>query len=81
MAGDLPEVVIGREHCQVIGDAKLRQQSIDRSNLYPGASTAISQLGGLNVIVAIRHQQRHYREPIENLCAVPWTRKALQQLL
>ncbi len=34
-------------------NAKLRQEGIDRSNLYSGTPTAISQLRSLDVIVAI----------------------------
>ena len=37
-------------------DAKLGQKGIDRSDLYPGTPTAISQLRGPNVIVAVRNQ-------------------------
>jgi len=37
-------------------DAKLGQQRIDRSDLYPGTPAAISQLCGADVIVSIRDQ-------------------------
>jgi hypothetical protein len=44
--------------------AELRQNSIDCSNLYPGAPTAISQLGSLNVVVAIGNEERYCGKPI-----------------
>jgi hypothetical protein len=36
--------------------AKLRQESINRSNLYPGTATAVSQHCGRDMILAIEHQ-------------------------
>jgi hypothetical protein len=36
--------------------AKLRQESIDRSNLYPGTATAVSQPCSRNMILAIGRQ-------------------------
>jgi len=39
-------------------NAKLRQERVDRSNLYPGAPTAISQLGSRYMILTIRRDER-----------------------
>ena len=61
--------------------AKLCQESINRSDLYPGSPTAISQLSGLNVIIAIGDKKRYCRKPIQNLRPGLRTRKALQDLL
>jgi hypothetical protein len=81
LAGNVPKIVVGREHGQVMTKAKLRQQRIDGSNLQARAPTAVSELRGPNVIVAIRHDERHGGKPIQNLCAGFRTREALQQLL
>src|SRR5206468_7262229 len=80
-AGNVFEIVVGREHDEVVSHAKLRQESINRSDLYPGSPTAISQIGGLNVIIAIRNEERYCRKPIQNLRPGLRTRKALQDLL
>jgi len=54
--GHVPEVIVGRQHPQVVTDAQLGQEGIDRSDLYPGTPTTISQLCGRDVIVSIRSQ-------------------------
>lgn len=59
MAGDATEIVVSRQHCQLVVNAKLCQDGIDRSNLRSVATAPVSQLGCLDVIVAIRDQQRH----------------------
>jgi hypothetical protein len=57
LAGDVFEIVIGREQHQVVSHTKLRQESINRSDLSPGSPTAISQIGGVNVIIAIGYKE------------------------
>jgi hypothetical protein len=56
VAGNVLKVVVACEHRQVMTDAKLSQQGIDCSDLYPGTATAISQLRGPDMIVSIRNQ-------------------------
>jgi hypothetical protein len=75
------KVIVSREHCQIVTKAKLSQEGINRSNLLPGAPTNVSQLGGSDVIIAIRHDERHRGKPIQNLRTGPWTRKTLKKLL
>jgi hypothetical protein len=75
------EIVVGREHDEVVSHAKLRQESTDRSDLCPGSPTSISQISGLDVIIAIGDKKRHCRKPIQNLRPSFRTRKALQDLL
>ena len=58
LAGDVFEIVIGRKQHQVVPYTKLRQQSINRSDLCPGSPTAISQISGVNVIIAIGYKER-----------------------
>lgn len=62
-------------------DAKRSQESIDRSDLYPGTPAAISQLPGSDVIVAIGNQQGYGGEPIQDLFTGSRPPKALQKLL
>ena len=47
--------------------AKLRQQRIDRTGLYALATTMIPQLGRMNVIVSVRHQEWQCREMVDDL--------------
>ncbi len=47
-------------------DAKLRQKGIDRPNLNACSTAAISQCRSLNVVVAIRHNERYRGETIQN---------------
>jgi hypothetical protein len=61
--------------------AKLRQESINRSDLCPGSPTAISQISGVNVIVAIGDEERYCGKPIQYLRPGFRTRKALKDLL
>jgi hypothetical protein len=61
--------------------AKLRQESVNRSNLYPGTATAVSQYCGRNMILAIGHQQRYGGKPIQNLRVSFRTREPLKKLL
>ena len=53
MPGDLLEVTVRREHRQVVANAELSQQSIDRSDLCAGTTAKVLQLRGLTVIIAI----------------------------
>jgi hypothetical protein len=59
MGGDAFKVAVGREHRQAVANAELRQKRIDRSDLHACAMTDIPQLRRTDVIVAIRHKQRH----------------------
>ena len=62
-------------------DAKLREESINSSDLYSSAPTAISQIRSFNVIVAIGDEKRYCGKPVQNFRAGFRTRKTLQDLL
>lgn len=79
--GDALEIIVGGQHREVMADANLRQQGIDRSNLNPRAPAAVSQLGRLDVIVSIWDDEGQSRKPIQDLRASFGTRKSLQQFL
>ena len=67
MVGNAREVPVAAEHRQFMTDAKRGQESIDRSDLYPGTPAAIAQLRRPDVIVAIGYQQRYGGESIQDL--------------
>jgi len=59
MGGNAAEVAVGRKHNQLMAHAELGQQSVDGSHLHAGAPANVPELGRADVIVAIRHQERH----------------------
>ena len=77
----MPEVLIAREQFEIVLDTELGEQSINRSNLDSAASAMISKFGGMNVIVAVRHDQRHGRKTLQDLRACFRSRETLQKLL
>src|SRR5215470_6904529 len=50
MPGHMAKIVVGREHRQIVPDAKLRQESVDRADLNAGTAASIPQLSGIDVI-------------------------------
>jgi hypothetical protein len=56
VAGDVLEVVVGRQHRKIMTDAKLGQKGVDRTDLDSGAPTSIPQFGGPDVIVSVWNQ-------------------------
>ena len=56
MAGDMDEVTAGCEHEQVVVDAKLGKERIDRFDLHTGAAAAIAQFHRLYVIADLWYE-------------------------
>ncbi len=56
MGSDAFKIAVGREHRQVVANAKLGQKRIDSADLHTGAAANIPQLRGADVILAIRHK-------------------------
>ena len=81
MVGNAREVPVAAEHRQFMTDAKRGQESIDRTDLYPGTPAAIAQLRRPDVIVAIGYQQRYGGESIQDLVTGSRPPKALQKFL
>ena len=75
------EVVIGGEQRQLVTNAQLRKHGVDRADLQAGATTAISQLRGIDVILPVWGQKRQGREPINDVFACPRAGESLQQFL
>ena len=66
VVGDVPEIVVGCQHRQVMTYAQLSQQGIDRSHLHAASAAPIPQLRRADVIVAIGHQQGDGGKPVED---------------
>ena len=75
------EVVIGGEHRQLVTNAELRKHGVNRADLQSCATTTISQLRGIDVILPVRRQKRQGRESIDDVFARPRTGESLQQFL
>jgi len=81
MPRDIVKVPVGCQHGQVVAEAELGQQRIDRSDLDAGAPAFVSQFGSVHMITPVGNQQRQRCEPVEDLRSVPRSRKPLQKLL
>jgi hypothetical protein len=81
MVCDALKVVIARQHHQVVADAQLRQESIDRANLNAMTAACVADVSGFDVIGSIRHEEGKGGEPLQNLLTRFGSRKPLQQLL
>ena len=79
--GNVREILVGGQHREVVADAKLRQKSIDRSDLHALSATVVPQLRRLDVIVAIRHDERQRGKGLDDLRPVLGPDEALQELL
>lgn len=75
------KVGVGRKHREIVPDAQLREECVDRSDLNPGASTVVSELGCFDMVATIRDDERQGQESFENFVFGLWPGKTLQQLL
>ena len=57
MRGGKHEVTVGRQKRQLMMNAELCKDRVDRSYLHPSPSTPIAQFRCVDVILAIRRQQ------------------------
>lgn len=60
---------------------KLRQQRVDGADLNAVTTTAVSETGGIDVVVAVSGEQRQGRKAIDDQLPRTRSRKALQKLL
>jgi hypothetical protein len=81
MTRHIAEVPIARQHRQIMPNAKLRQQSINRPNLDAAASTPVAQLRGIDVVAPIGNQQWQGSKSLKYLIAIPRAAEPLQKLL
>lgn len=62
-------------------NAKLREQGVDRADLDASASTPNSNVGGADVVIAIRYDQRQRAESLDDFLVGASACEALQELL
>jgi hypothetical protein len=61
-----PEVDIRREHSEIVSNAQLREQHVDRSNLHVIAPAGISKLSRADVVFPIGYDQGKGGKAIDN---------------
>jgi hypothetical protein len=81
MGRDALEVMIAGEHHQIVSDAHLRQDCVDRADLNAMAATNVAQGSGFDVIDPIGHEEGKRRESLQNLRARFGSGKTLQEFL
>jgi hypothetical protein len=67
--GNVREILVRGQHCQVVANAQLRQKRVDRPDLHALSAAAVPQLRRIDVIVAIRHDERQRGKAIDDLGA------------
>ena len=75
------EVRVCSEHCELVANAELGEQGVDRADLYAASAAGVSQLGRLNVVLAVGNQQGKGGKPLDD--PVPRARavETLKELL
>lgn len=61
------EVPIGAQHREVVPQAQLGQQRVDRADLYAGSPATVPEVGGSDLIFAIGLQDWQGRESFDDL--------------
>ena len=75
------EVLICAQKNEVMPDAKLRNQSVDRSDLHTRSATHVSHTRRCHMVFAIRLKQSQRRKPLHDLFACLGSSKALKKFL
>lgn len=75
------EIPICTEHREVVPQAELCQESVDRTDLHAMPPAGRAQIRRGDVVVPVRHEQRQRREPLEDRVARLRSLEPLQDLL
>jgi len=81
MLCDMREVLVCSEERQIVADAELCKQRIDRANLDTGLATRIAQASCTDMVFPVGLKQRQSRETLDDLGTRLGTRETLQELL
>jgi len=81
MRGDVCKAFVRGEQRQLVPNAELRKNRVDRADLNPRAAAAVAKLSGVYVVLAIRGKQRKGAEAIDDLRAVTRPGETLEELL
>ena len=75
------EILVGGQHREVVAHAQLRQKRVDRPDLHALSAAVISQFRRMDVIVAIRDDERQRRKALDELGPAFGSGEALQKFL
>jgi hypothetical protein len=75
------EIVVRRQEKQIIMDAQLSKQRIDRPQLYSRTPRSIPNFCGIDVILSDRFDKRERRESLHNVFVSSRSQETLQQFL
>lgn len=75
------EIPIRGEQHEIVANAELSEQRVDRSNLDAAPAASVPQGGRSDVILAIRLEERQDSEALHDQSLCSGTREALQKLL
>ena len=80
-SGDVLEVMVGTQHDELVSNAELCEERVDRADLQAAAATVVAKVGRSCVILALRHDQRQRSESIDDLLSRFRAAESLQDLL
>jgi len=75
------KVLVRGQQNQVMPASELDQQSVNGPDLDSATATGVSDLGGFNVVLAVRHQESQGRKPLYKLISDLGSGEALKKLL
>jgi hypothetical protein len=81
MTRDIAEIAVGREHRQIVTNAQLSKECVDRSNLRAGSTAVVAQFGGIDVIVPVGREERKRGKSTQYLGSRFATLESLKQFL
>ena len=81
MPGNVRKVVVRRQKHQLMPDAQLSKERIDRSDLHSPLAALVAKRSGGDVILSVGYDQRKRRETVDNLLLSFGTGESLQKLL
>jgi hypothetical protein len=62
-------------------NTELRNQGVDRAYLFSFSAACVAQIGCLNMVLPVGHQQGQCGEVLNDLLVCFWSRESLQQFL
>ena len=81
MRGCPGKILVGRQQCQCVAKAELREKCVYRADLEACTTASIAQFCGIDVVQSIRKEQRYGSKAVDDLLSCTRPREALKQLL
>lgn len=75
------EVLVSRQHCQIVVNAQTSEERVDGPHLYTFATTCIAKVGGSYVVVTIGNEEWQSIEALDDPPVRLGSRKPLKQFL